>query len=298
MRIDSTHRPWMLATLIILAVSVVLYIVYTASAPAGPRGGSAAGLTYGIVGYGFMLYAGLLGARKKVPIWRIGKAQTWMRGHLWLGLVSLPLILFHGGFAWRGPLTALLMILFLIVVISGILGAALQHYLPALMTGRVPMETIYEEIPHVRAQLREEAEQLVVSICGPIEESTVVSTTKRLEDSPSIATLVEIEQEEKGRFRDVYINSVRPFLANPDAPGTELAESKRAAELFESLRHLLPNSIHPAIADLENICEEERELNQQIRLYRLLHGWLLVHVPVSIALLVLGGVHAFVALRY
>src|ERR1700730_260421 len=202
MRIDRTHRPWLFATLIILAASAVLYIPYALSSPAGPRGGSAAGLTYGILGYAFMLYAGLLGARKKVPVWRIGKAQTWMRGHLRLGLLSLPLILFHGGFAWRGPLTALLMILFLIVVLSGILGAAFQHYLPSLITTRVPMETIYEEIPHVRAQLRDEAEQLVVYICGPIEESVALSGT------PTIATLVEIEQEEKARFRDTYVNTV------------------------------------------------------------------------------------------
>jgi hypothetical protein len=33
-------------------------------------------------------------------------------------------------------------------------------------------------------------------------------------------------------------------------------------------------------------------------MYRMLHGWLLVHVPLSIALLVLGGIHAIVALRY
>lgn len=298
MRIDRTHRPWLIATLLILVASSILYIPYVLSTPSGPRGGTAIGLTYGIVGYAFMLYAGLLGARKKVPIWRIGRAQTWMRGHLWLGLVSLPLILFHGGFAWRGPLTALLMVLFFIVVISGIAGAALQHYMPLLMTTRVPMETIYEEIPHVRAQLREEAEQLVVSICGPIEESAVLSSNKRLEDSPAIATLVEIEQEEKARFRDAYINSVRPFLANPEAPGVELAEPRRAAEIFASLRHLLPNSIHPVLADLENICDEQRQLNQQIRIYGWLHGWLLVHVPLSIVLLVLGGVHAFMALRY
>jgi hypothetical protein len=29
-----------------------------------------------------------------------------------------------------------------------------------------------------------------------------------------------------------------------------------------------------------------------------MHGWLLVHVPLSMALLLLGAVHAVVALRY
>jgi hypothetical protein len=298
MRIDRTHRPWMLATLLILTASVLLYIPYALSSRSGPRGGSAAGLTYGIIGYALMLYAGLLGARKKVPVWRIGKAQTWMRGHLWMGLLSLPLILFHSGFSWRGPLTAVLMVLFLIVVISGVLGAALQHYLPRLMTTRVPMETIYEEIPHVRAQLRDEAEQLVTAVCGPLDEDRRPKARKRPEDTTAIVSLVEIERADKVHLRDVYVNTVRPFLANPDAPGTELAEASRAAEIFATLRHLLPDSVHPAVADLENICEEERQLNRQIRIYGWLHGWLLVHVPLSIVLLVLGGVHAFMALRY
>lgn len=299
MRIDRTHRPWMLATLVILAASAVVYIPYARSSPSGPRGGSALGLTYGIIGYAFMLYAGLLGARKKVPVWRIGKAKTWMRGHLWLGLLSLPLILLHGGFSWRGPLTAVLMTLFVIVVISGLAGAALQHYLPRLMTTRVPMETIYEEIPHVRAQLRQEAEELVIAVCGPLDDQRPArGRHKRPEDTTAIVSLAEIERSDKVHLRDAYLNTVRPFLANPDAPGTDLAEASRAAEIFETLRHLLPDSVHPAVADLENICEEERQLNRQIRIYRWLHGWLLVHVPLSIVLLVLGGVHAFMALRY
>src|SRR5580704_7945174 len=138
MRIDKTHRPWIVSTSIALAVSLFVYIVYAVRSPGGPRGGSAVGLTFGIAGYALMLYAGFLGARKKVPVWRIGRAQTWMRGHLWLGLLSFPLILFHGGFAFRGPLTALLTLLFIIVVVSGVTGAALQQYLPRMMTKQVP----------------------------------------------------------------------------------------------------------------------------------------------------------------
>ena len=61
------------------------------------------------------------------------------------------------------------MLLFFIVIGSGILGAAIQHYVPSFMTSRVPLETIYEEIPHVRAQLREEADQLAAAICGPLD---------------------------------------------------------------------------------------------------------------------------------
>ncbi|MGD0301394.1 MAG: hypothetical protein ABSE86_30315 [Bryobacteraceae bacterium] len=308
MRIDKTHRPWMLWTLAVLAASLVMYILFAVRAPGGPRGGSALGLTFGIAGYALMLYAGLLGARKKVPVWRLGRAQTWMRGHIWLGLLSLPLILFHGGFAFRGPLTAVLMWLFFIVIASGVAGALVQHYVPRMMTSRVPMETIYEEIPNVRAQLREEADQLVATVCGPIGQ---VPAAQLLEgqalaeqlfpgepSAAAVSLLVEIEQEDRARFREIYLTKVRPFLSDPDAKQMELADPRRAADVFESLRRLLVTSVHPVLNDLENICDEEHQLSSQIRIYRWLHAWLLVHVPLSIALLALGAVHAVMALRY
>ncbi|MBZ5602982.1 MAG: hypothetical protein LAO79_11805 [Acidobacteriia bacterium] len=263
MKIDRTHRPWELATAILFTIAALAYIVIAMRSPGGPRGGSAIGLTFGIAGYALMLYAGFLGVRKKIPVVRIGRAQTWMRGHLWLGLLSFPLILFHGGFAWRGPLTAILMLLFFIVILSGIFGAALQHYLPRVMTAQVPMETIYEEIPHVRAQLREEADQLV--------EATAQ---------------IDVEYDDKVRFREMYQSMIRPVLEQPPV------------ELFKPLRFTVPAALHAALDDLENICEEQRQLNSQVRLYRWLHAWLVVHVPLSIALLVLGGVHAVMALRY
>jgi len=293
MRIDRTQRPWIISTILLAAVSTIAYVVYAFETPGGPRGGTAMGLVFGIAGYGMMLYAGLLGARKKVPTWRIGRAQTWMRGHIWLGLLSLLLVLFHGGFAFRGPLTLVLMVLFFIVIGSGILGAVVQHYLPSIMTSQVPLETIYEEIPHVRVQLRDEADQLASSICGSLDGAALAA-----EPAAAVTTLVEIEQEDRARFREVYLRKVRPYLADPEVAGGELGDARRAGELFQSLRRLLAAPVHGVLDDLENLCEEERQLSRQIRVYHWLHGWLLVHVPLSLALLVLGGVHAVMALRY
>jgi hypothetical protein len=303
MRIDRTHRPWFTWTVLLFAVATLVYIPYALIAPAGPGGGSALGLTFGIAGYAMMLFAGLLGARKKVPVWRVGRAQTWMRGHLWLGLLSFPTILYHAGFAWQGQLTAVLMILLLVVILSGLVGAAIQHYVPSQLTANVQLETIYEEIPHVRQQLRDEADQLVSSICGPLTGRA--ATLPMEDDEPAsrseslVATvLTEVEPEDRARFRMVYINSIRPFLENPEAPGADFATPAKSAAVFDSLRRMLPKPVHAVLEDLEGICEEERQLSRQRKLYHLLHGWLLVHVPMSIALLVLGGIHAIMALRY
>ncbi len=263
MRIDRTHRPWIAMSAGALLLAAIGYAWYATVSSAGPRGGSAAGLTFGVAGYALMLFAGLLGARKKVPTLRIGRAQTWMRGHLWLGLLSLPLILFHAGFAWRGPLTAILMWLLFAVVLSGIAGALLQHFVPGMLTAQVPMETIYEELPHVREQLLAEADEIA-----------------------DAAAALEIEYEEKARFAQVYRAKIRPALENPPVG------------LVSGLRSSMPAAFARALDDIEGICEEQRQLNRQRRLYHWLHAWLLLHVPLSIALLVLGGVHAVMALRY
>ena len=117
MRMDKTQRGWALLTLAILAISAVVYVFYAFESPQGPRGGSIIGLIFGVAGFGFMVFAALLGARKRVPTWRVGRAQAWMRGHLWLGFLALPIILFHGGFHFGGTLTRVLMWLLIITVL-------------------------------------------------------------------------------------------------------------------------------------------------------------------------------------
>src|SRR5271170_926023 len=177
MRIDETHRVWLVASVLILGATTAVYVLYALSAPHGPRGGSPLGLTFGVIGFGFMIYAGLLGARKQVPVWRLGRAQTWMRGHLWLGLLALPMILFHGGFHFGGPLTTILLWLLIVTVGSGVFGAVLQHYVPRLMLERVPLETIYDEIDRIRTQLRAEGEGFVDGLCGTAPETVEVAAT-------------------------------------------------------------------------------------------------------------------------
>ena len=68
MLIDRSHRPWLIFSVSALAVSGIGYAVYDSLSVGGPSGGSLFGLIYGSVGYAFMVFAGLLGLRKKFPI--------------------------------------------------------------------------------------------------------------------------------------------------------------------------------------------------------------------------------------
>jgi hypothetical protein len=306
LRIDETHRKWFIASLAALLISAVAYVFYSRSTPQGPNGGTAAGLAYGSIASAFMLFAGLLGARKQVPIWRIGRAQSWMRGHLWLGLLSFPLILFHSGFRFGVGLTKGLMWLLVVVFVSGIVGAVLQHFMPRLTTQRIPMETIYEQIGRVRSQLLAEAQTLVSeassvlagSVSGATEQQRAASASAGTMGGLTIASGLQMDEEAVVELQEFFSTEMQPYLVESGSRGMALADRHRSQDMFQQLRLLLPQNLHLSVDDLENICEEKRQLDQQTRYHRILFGWLLVHIPLSYALLLLGAVHAVMALRY
>jgi hypothetical protein len=326
MRMDKTQRGWALASLAVLAISAVVYVLYSFESPQGPRGGSTIGLIFGVVGFGLMIFAALLGARKRVPTWRVGRAQAWMRGHLWLGFLAMPMILFHGGFHFGGTLTRALMWLLIVTVFSGVFGAALQHYVPRVMTSDVPLETIYDEINRVRTLLREEADRAIESICGSLgirktlsEEGqraggftalrTIAASVVPLRTSAAVSAgasaavaaapkIILLSEAESAPLRRFFLNEMRPFLEQPKQRGQRLGDAAKATSAFAGLRTLLPAAAHITLADLEDICNEARQLTRQERLHRWLHGWLLLHIPLSVALILLGAIHAVMALRY
>lgn len=298
MRIDQTHRRWLWASLIILAVCLAVYIPYDYFTLGGARGGTIIGIIYGSVGFGVMVFAGLLSLRKRFPVWRMGRTSTWMRGHLWLGFISYPIIFFHSGFSFgKGTLTWWMMLIFTIVILSGIFGAILQHYLPKMMTRQVPYETIYAEIPRIRGQLLDEADIKVAEVTGVTMSDSVMAAAA--EDTGGVVvTLVQMEEDVRNELTRFYDDQLRPYLEQEGGKGRSIADRTTSTAMFANLRTLLPDVIHPIVADLESICEEKRELDHQIRLHRLLHGWLLIHLPLSLALLLMGAFHAVIALRY
>jgi len=167
--LNRTHVPWFIFVCLATAAAIFLYLAnfdpeklpgihlsaYLIQKPSDHRsiGGTPLGLIYGAVSFGIFIFAALLSLRKKIPLWRIGTVQRWLRAHIWLTLLTIPLVILHSGFRLGGPMTTLLMALYAVVMISGIYGLILQHQMPALMKERLPAETVFEQIPHIRAQL-------------------------------------------------------------------------------------------------------------------------------------------------
>ena len=272
----ATDKGWILASGLIAVAGTASYIWYSNTAVSGPSGASWPGLIYGIIGTAMMAFAGLLGARKKAPTLHIGRVQAWMRGHVWLGLVSFPIILFHGGFSMGGGLTFALMILFAIIVLSGILGVVLQQFMPRLMMEQVSTEIVYEQADMKLEELIEKAAKRVESL----KPKADAADTLRYDI-----------------VKDFYNQHVVPFLKDPKHEGL-LATTQRTRLLFEHVGKQIPPASHPVIDDLQKIVQQRRDLATQVKLHQVLHLWLLVHVPLSAAVLVLTIAHALMALRY
>ena len=65
-------------------------------------GNSPLGLFYGSVSYAIFIFAVLLNTRKKFPVARFGRVQTWLRAHIWLTILTLPLVFMHAAFRFGG----------------------------------------------------------------------------------------------------------------------------------------------------------------------------------------------------
>jgi hypothetical protein len=178
MRINNwKHFPWFVFVCLATIAAGLLYLgnFHPDRMPAGIRlppsliqtptehhtvGGTPLGLAFGAISLGIFVFAALLSLRKKVPLWRIGTVQRWLRAHIWLTFLTIPLIILHSGFRLGGPMTTLLMVLYAVVMVSGIYGLMLQHLMPRLMKNRLPAETVFEQIPHIRSQLCVAAEKM------------------------------------------------------------------------------------------------------------------------------------------
>jgi hypothetical protein len=173
--------------------------------------------------------------------------------------------------------------------------------MPRIMTDRVPMETIYGQIDRVQAALLKEADGLLGSLSEKKNEYGLLipsSGMTGIMTLTNVTTLVRLSEKSAKQMREMYEETIKPYLAERGAYRHRLNDRRISKAVFVQLRTLTPESVRPVIDDLENICEEKRDLDRQSRLHRILHGWLLVHVPLSFLLITLGAIHAVMALRY
>ncbi|MEN9673658.1 MAG: hypothetical protein RL553_1923, partial [Planctomycetota bacterium] len=294
----AEHYPWVLASLVVLALAVVWFIFASVGHAEWPSGSSLPGFTFGVIGGLICLFEFLIWPRKKLRSWRIGKVSTWMRAHIWLGLLAVPLLVLHTGFRWGGPLSSTLMTLFLVVIASGVWGLVLQQFLPEKMLKEVPAETIFSQIDYVSELMAGEASRLVRTVCNITSDSDdaekfsdgshmvvgAVRSTGAIQGRMVVtSSLLESVPDSKPLY-DFFNEHIYGFLKNGEMAKSPLQNPARAHSMFNSLRTKLPPAAHEVVTVLEDLCNQRRQIIAQAKIQFWLHSWLWVHLPLSVAL--------------
>jgi hypothetical protein len=203
----------------------------------------------------------------------LGKAETWLQIHIYLGFFTVVLFLIHLNFrAPHGWFEITLAWLFALVSASGVVGLFFSRTLPRRLATRGG-EAIFEKIPALRHALKTEAENLALGVDAK---------------SPFIA--------------EFYTLRLAPFFSGPKNLWRHFFESRRAlnaliAEL-DDLRRFGNDSEREKIEKLAALVREKDGLDYHRALQLALKLWLFVHIPLTYGLLIFTALHIFLVFGF
>ncbi len=324
----SLHARWLALAIVAFAASALAYVWEWRLIGALPGGGSRVGLVLGVVAGIICLFEFALVGRKtrwfrtrrRILGLSIGSAKAWMAAHIWLGLLAVPLVFLHSGFQFGGPLTTALAWLFALVIASGAAGLVLQNILPRLITDSIPEETIYSQIDTVGRQFAADAVRLAQRYAGPgprglwddfesqfaaergvAGDVLVVGAPRRVGTIVTPTPHGELEKPLAADSPELHAalrDQVVAFLSTGRAASADFSSVARIRWYFEDLRRRVVRDAAPAIDQIESLCLQRRQMERQKNLHVVLHCWLSVHLPLSVALMWLLVAHVFGALLY
>ncbi len=272
-RLGRTSARWLAGFLVALAAALGAYLLNLTTSEVRPD--SAWGLSYGVGASALMLGALLLGLRRRTMAassrYRLGPSRGWLLFHVYGGLLFLLLMLMHSGFRLpQGVVTGWLMGLSLATVASGLVGLALQKWIPRALSSGLSLEVLHDRIPDLVAEIRKRAEALAASCDEPVKTAYAKKMAPVLErPSRRAIYFIDITGGIQTRLKD--FSYLRPFLS-----------ADQQARL----------------SDLQDLFRAKLEVDAHATLQQALRLWLYTHIPVSLLLLVFLVLHLYSVWRW
>jgi hypothetical protein len=272
MAIARSGPLWRVIFVVLLVSTSASYYYY--SQREFPHGGSPWGLAYGFAGTALILLLAFFGIRKRWYRSRFGTLEQWLQSHIYLGVLVLVILFFHTGGRFTDKVAVGTFVLVAIVVLSGIVGAILYVTVPRLLT-EVESNLSVEEISDQLNQLAR--------------------------------SMARIASGRSAAFQRIYDESLRQTQPGALA-GWRLLLSRlgrrRQSEPADwgRLIGLVPREEQEELRQMLVISRQRRELLLRLvfqqRYKNVLEFWLYIHVPFTIALLVMAAVHVFAVFYY
>jgi hypothetical protein len=213
--------------------------------------------------------------RKRLTFLPLGSSTLWLEIHIYVGLLTVLLFGMH--VQWRLPrgwFEGAFATLYVLVMVSGLIGLALTRALPKRLTSRGG-EVIFERIPEIRLALQREAETVALHAARESQSSVLAH---------------------------FYSEHLRTFLDRPCNFWLHLAELRRPLNqmLFalEDLDRYLSDPERKAAERLAHLVRQKDGLDYHRALQLTLKAWLFVHIPFTYSLLLFALVHVVVIMAF
>lgn len=221
------------------------------------NGGDPLLLQFGRLGLAAIALSVIYSFRKNLLHHFFLSLEQWLYGHVVIGTLSLYLVIAHSGFQFQNKIAVLALIFLVLTVLSGVAGLFLFYFLP-------------------RRQSRHETAVLVpVDLC------------RRL--SLLHEEISELCSNGSAVFLEVYNELVIPLYRT--APGRESPPCSDVSRWADKITAEEEEKFMRLASKVEEVHDLLVLLGQNMRFQWRIRGWLLLHVPASIGLVVFTVAH-------
>ena len=212
---------------------------------------------------GVMAFLASFNVRKKLSMLPLGSAETWLKLHVVGGFTALLFFWIHTRRFWPlGYYEQTLALLFYLLTANGIVGYVLQKIYPGHLT-QTELEIIYERIPFEIVDIRERAEALVLECTQKTGADTLAK---------------------------YYLEILDWFFRKPRFFASHAVGRQKAAhwlrQHFATVKRYLKDAESAYLVKLQALAETKNKIDIHYALQTVMKGWLLVHVPLTVAVLV------------
>ena len=263
------NRELWLSFFAILFITLV-YIFVVISKGSVPAAGEFFGHSLGIAGFTLMVMTETLySARKRSRSARWGSMSTWLKIHIFTGLVGPYMVLLHSSWKFNG-LAGIVMLLTVIIVASGIVGRYIYTAIPRTADG----------VEMASSQLEREIETNEAAL-----QHWLNTRSSALQTLPRHL----IASDEKNHSQIFFMI------------GYVFLEWDHRLQWWIYKRHL-DATVRAQISQLEKKIQRRRTLQRQVdslaMARRLLSLWHAIHIPIGASLFIAATVHIVAAIYY
>ncbi len=220
-------------------------------------------------------FLALFSVRKRLPFLSLAPASRWFLLHTIGGFLALSLFWLHMGSLWPVGLGDEVMAgLFYAVTLSGIIGLFLEKLYPHYLT-RSGVECIYERIPNEIFEIRSNAEEVLLKCAEETGSDTL--------GQHYLETLHWFFQRPRFFLNHAFMGQSAQHWVRHQCQILERYLDEKEREYLKQIF---------ALADYK------RKIDFHYTAQRILKGWLLIHLPISVGVMALTLWHLIVVHVY